>query len=163
MSTKKAVRQQAVSKKMRTTMSVELYEVLSRPRKVRMQICSNKSQIESLRSCLYPTGIFYEKDRVEKSTETDKMSQIEAEIEALEAKEEKLEIDFISSNADVKKLCNALEDETEKTVMVMRFIGCQKFNEIATTLTYDVSWVYRIYQKAVKNLEEVIKNGCNVL
>ena len=59
----------------------------------------------------------------------------------------------------MKKLCNFLEDETEKTVMVMRFIGCQKFNEIATTLTYDVSWVYRIYQKAVKNLEEVIKNG----
>ena len=159
MSTKKTARQQAVSKKMRTTMSAELYEVLSRPRKVRMQICSNKSQIESLRSCLYPTGISYEKDRVEKSTKTDKMSQIEAEIEMLEAKEEKLEIDFISSNADVKKLCNALEDETEKTVMVMRFIGCQKFNEIATTLTYDVSWVYRIYQKAVKDLEEVIKNG----
>lgn len=159
MGTKKAARQQAVSKKMRTTMSAELYEVLSRPRKVRMQICSNRSQIESLRSCLYPTGISYDKDRVEKSTKTDKMSQIEAEIEMLETKEEKLETDFINSNASVKKLCNALEDETEKTVMVMRFIGCQKFNEIATTLTYDVSWVYRIYQKAVKNLEEVIKNG----
>lgn len=156
MSTKKAVRQQAISKKTRMTMSAELYEVLSRPRKVKLQICSNKSQIESLRSCLYPTGISYEKDKVQKPIKEDKLSQIEAEIETLEAKEDRLESEFIQSNADVKKLCNMLEDETEKTVVIMRFIGCQKFDDIATTLSYDVSWVYRIYQKAVKNLEEVI-------
>lgn len=135
--------------------SAELYDILSKPRRLKYQICAINSQIANLEDCLLPGGIRYDKENVQ-SSPTDRMPQVMAEIGDLSDKQEILSKEFVRANERIKILCEKyLTDELEKTVIVMHYVGLQTFEQIGASISYTKGGVWYIYDRAIDHLEKV--------
>lgn len=138
---------------MHKTISEDLYEILARPRQLKFKICAISAKISNLEDCLLPGAIRYDKDKVE-SSPSDRMPEVMAEIGDLSDKQRRLSQELLQANELIQKMCDErLTDELEKTVILMRFVGCQTFEEIGTALAYDKSGAWRIYDRAMDRLD----------
>lgn len=52
----------------------------------------------------------------------------------------------------VSMIINSLDDYTERNVLNLRYLNCMKWEAVADRLTYDVSWVHRIHNRALQHL-----------
>lgn len=129
----------------------KLKETFNRPRRIKYQICAINSQIASLEDCLLPGAIRYDTDRVD-SSPSDRMPQVMAEIADLCTKQKRLERELFEAQKQVKDICESIDDDLERTVLLMRFIGCQTFEQIGLELSYDKSGAWRAYDRAIKSL-----------
>lgn len=137
------------------TISAELYEILSKPRRLKFQICTINSQILNLKDCLMPGAVRYDKDNVQTSP-ADRMPQIMAEIGELSDKQKELSAELLRINDVIKKICDDyLTDELEKTVVLMHHVGMQTFEQIGASISYTKGGVWYIYDKAIDHLEKV--------
>lgn len=140
---------------MTKAISEELYEILRKPKEIKYRLCYINSQINNLQSCLLPFGIRYDNVKVSLSP-SDKMSEIEAEIDKLEREHYDVERQISISEEQIKNLCRCLTP-IEETVIMMRFVACQTFEQIGLALNYDRSGVWRVYDRAIKKMEDKIK------
>lgn len=129
----------------------ELHDIFDRPRQIKYQICVVNSQITNLEDCLLPGAIRYDRDKVDTSP-SDRMPQIMAEIGDLSVKLKRLEDELFEAQKKVKDICNSVDNDLERTVLLMRFIGCQTFEQIGVALDYDKSGAWRIYDRAIAEL-----------
>lgn len=135
--------------------SSELYEILSKPRRLKYQICSINSQIANLEDCLLPGAVRYDKDNVQTSP-TDRMPQVMAEIGDLSDRQKKLAEELLRANKHIKAICEEhLTDELERTVVIMHHVGLQTFDQIGISITYTKSGVWYIYDRAIDHLEKI--------
>lgn len=134
------------------TISEDLYNILKKPREIKYRLCYINSQIRNLEECLLPSGIRYDKDNVQ-SSPSDKLSEIVAEISILEQEHTKLEADLLKAGDRIKALCTTLTD-IEGTVIMMRFIALQKFEQIAIATNYTKGGIWDVYGRAIDKLEK---------
>lgn len=135
-------------------MSKGLYSILNKPREIKYRLCYISSQIRNLEECLLPSGIRYDKDNVQTSP-SDKLPEIAAEIVDLEDEHKRLEKDILKAGDRIKEMCNSLTD-IESTVIMMKFIACQTFDQISLTTNYSKGGVWHIYRKAIDRLENMV-------
>ena len=59
----------------------------------------------------------------------------------------------------IREVCGKLESEEERIVIVMYYIGGFHMDEIAETLNYALSTVYKLRKQGQRKLSNVIKGG----
>lgn len=134
-------------------MTDKVYQFLAAPRRTRLKILQLEAKKQALESSLSPQGISYDGDRVQ-TTPEDRMAAVYAEIDALDRRIKELKLSAVDEINAVEAACAKLDEETERTVMIMYYVGGQEMEEIAKKIQYSVQSVYKFRRLGQKNIEK---------
>ena len=112
-------------------------------------------QRETLRSCLLPSGIRYDTDKVVVSP-ADQMSEIEAQVMDLEQKIQHLEAKKKIAIVSITKAIYKLANENEQTVLMEYYIGKKSVEQIAEEKDISIRGTYYIKRKAISNISKFL-------
>lgn len=112
-------------------------------------------QRETLRSCLLPSGIRYDTDKVQVSP-SDQMSEIEAQVMDLEQKIQHLEAKKKIAIVSITKAIYKLPNENEQTVLMEYYIGKKSVEQIADGMNISTRGTYYIKRKAISNISKFL-------
>lgn len=137
-------------------MNQEAYEFLNAVRVIDLQILRLQSKKKMLESCLYPSGIRYDLDKVQGDRDN-RLEKITGEIFEVERRIRDLYSRKIDKAADIESIINKLESEEFRTILTLRYIGHMSINKIADSMNYSPDWVYKKHRKAVDEVGKFLK------
>lgn len=132
-------------------MNKTAYEFLSSARFLHWQWLRLKAKHDELETCLLPSGIRYDKDKVQTSPE-DPMSKIVAEITELEKEMIQVQRRKFIQLEKIEQAVNSLESEEERTALTMRYINRKSVQDIAEEMGYSEPTIYRFMRQGGNNL-----------
>ena len=138
-------------------MNKTAYEFLNSARVLHWEWLRLKAKHDELETCLLPSGIRYDKDKVQTSPE-DPMSKVVAEIMELE-KEMKL-IQFRKSKriAEIDRQISYLASDEQRTALTMRYINRIPVTEIAEAMGYAEPTIYKLMNQGGEIIAKSIRN-----
>lgn len=136
-------------------MEQRVYEFLSRPKKFDMRIKMLEAKRAGLMSCLLPSGIRYDLDKVQSSPE-DPMSRVAAEIDAIDREIISLQQEKAGAIVEICDAIDQLTNGNEKTVLTLYWVHGHKLADIAEIINYSVRRTYYFRKQGVIHLGEVL-------
>lgn len=133
----------------------QTYDYLLQIKKIEAEIKNKELQRDTLRSCLLPSGIRYDLDRVQTSPE-DQLAAIEARIVDLEKEIRELSHHKQRMLVTITNSIYNLKDDSEKTVLLSYYIGRKKIETIAEEMPCSVRNAFYIKRKAVSHLAKLL-------
>ena len=133
----------------------ETYDFLWRPKNIALQIKQRLIIRNELEECLLPSGISYDKDKVQAPPE-DQMAKIAAELLELDREIEALAEERKKAIIAIYNAVKVLESEDEKTLILGFFIARQRMRELAPSISYSRSQGYEIMKRGIRNLSQNI-------
>lgn len=137
-------------------MNSEGYEYLNAVRNIDLKILRLGAKKKMLESCLYPSGIRYDLDKVQGSREN-QMERLVGEISEIDRKIDDLNAEKIKKAADIEKTIDKLDNDETKTVLSFRFIADMRVNDIAEVRGYSPDWVYKRIREGVDEVGKMLK------
>lgn len=137
-------------------MNQEAHDILNAVRIIDLQILRLMSKKKMLESCLYPSGIRYDIDKVQGSPEN-QLEKLTGEIFEVERKIRDLYSSKLDKAAEIEALINQVESEEYRTILMLRYIGHMSINKIAESMSYSPDWVYKKHRKAVDEVGKIMK------
>ena len=137
-------------------MNQEAHDILNAVRVIDLQILRLMSKKKMLESCLYPSGIRYDLDKVQGSPEN-QLEKLTGEIFEVERKIRDLYSSKLDKAAEIEALINQVESEEYRTILMLRYIGHMSINKIAESMSYSPDWVYKKHRKAVDEVGKIMK------
>ena len=137
-------------------MNQEAHDILNAVRIIDLQILRLLSKKKMLESCLYPSGIRYDLDKVQGSPEN-QLEKLTGEIFEVERKIRDLYSSKLDKAAEIEALINQVESEEFRTILSLRYIGHMSINKIAESMSYSPAWVYKKHRKAVDEVGRILK------
>ncbi len=134
----------------------EAHDILNAVRIIDLQILRLLSKKKMLESCLYPSGIRYDLDKVQGSPEN-QLEKLTGEIFEVERKIRDLYSAKLDKAAEIEQLINLVESEEYRTILMLRYIGHMSINKIAESMSYSPDWVYKKHRKAVDEVGKIMK------
>lgn len=135
-------------------MTEELYDILTRPKRLREDIGALDAKIDACLAGLLPGSIRYDLPKVQTSPR-EKFPEVMAKVdELMDTREDKAKKLF-KSIEEISTLANAIDDNTQKAVIIMHYVGGMTLNEIGDKLGYTKGGIWHIHNKGIKFLEEV--------
>lgn len=131
----------------------EGYRWLSRPRAVESKIRRLENKINELRTCLEPNAIRYDVDKVNSSPD-DAVSKIFAEIDEAERMCHELRLQKATYIFEITEAIDKIPNETQKDVLYEFYIARRTMPEVASSLSYDLSWCYKQRKAGIKAIGE---------
>lgn len=137
-------------------MTDKLYERLTEAKQIKECIQEQNARKEALLYGLLPSGIAYDKDKVQTSPE-DTLSRTMATVSEID--------DYIRNVLDPKyqkavdnvmELLNNITCTNYKCIMIKWYIGCKRASQIAYEMNYTEDGVYKIHRRMCKILEEYV-------
>lgn len=58
----------------------------------------------------------------------------------------------------IKKVINKLDNDVYKNVLINRYVSCLTFEQCAVVLNYDVRYIYKLHNRAIKDIERQYKS-----
>lgn len=130
-------------------------EYLTRIKRIDAKIKALQLKHEAVLSCLMPSGIRYDVDKIQTSP-SDPMSAMIAKAADIEKEIQRFKslkyLAIISVSEDIHKL----SDETEIVVMMGYYIARKPMGELANELNYSMSGIYRVKERAVEHLAKIL-------
>ena len=141
------------------------YEFLNSARVLHLRWLRLKAKHDELQSCLMPSGIRYDKERVQSSPD-DAMAKICAEIDHLEKQMDQLALDKSRRIDEIIRAINKLQSEEERTALTMRFINRKPVSQIAEAMGYAEPTIYKFMNQGAEQIakQKSIRNikSCSV-
>ena len=137
-------------------MNQEAHDILNAVRVIDLQILRLLSKKKMLESCLYPSGIRYDLDKVQGSPEN-QLEKLTGEIFEVERKIRDLYSAKLDKAAEIELLINQVDSEEFRTILTLRYIGHMSINKIAESMSYSLDWVYKKHRKAVDEVGKILK------
>lgn len=137
-------------------MNQEAHDILNAIRVIDLQILRLLSKKKMLESCLYPSGIRYDLEKVQGSPEN-QLEKLTGEIFEVERKIRDLYSSKLDKAAEIEALINQVESEEYRTILMLRYIGHMSINKIAESMSYSPDWVYKKHRKAVDEVGKIMK------
>lgn len=137
-------------------MNQEAHDILNAVRVIDLQILRLLSKKKMLESCLYPSGIRYDIDKVQGSPEN-QLEKLTSEIFEVERKIRDLYSSKLDKAAEIEALITQVESEEFRTILMLRYIGHMSINKIAESMSYSPDWVYKKHRKAVDEVGKIMK------
>lgn len=137
-------------------MTTEVYNALNAVRFLDLKIlrlCSKKVMLES---CLYPSGIRYDLDKVQSSPDNP-LENIAAQISDVEVLIRKLISAKITKAAELERLISKTSSEDIQTILYLRYVSCQKVEDIASSMSYSKDWVYKKIRIGADEIGRILK------
>lgn len=132
----------------------DTYDFLLSPRRISDEIWRKDLRRQELRSCLLPSGIAYDGDRVQTSPE-DSMARIMAEVDELDQQIDALQRSRALEILRISRVIDRLEDPREATVLDAYYLGRRSMQEIAEHLHYSERHVYRLRSEGVAKMSQM--------
>ena len=145
-------------------MNRQAYEFLNSARVLHWQWMRLKAKHDELESCLMPSAIRYDRDKVQTSPE-DPMSKIVVEINELETEMNKIRLKRAETIEEIDRVINFISSEEVRTALTMRYINRKPVRKIAETMGYSEKRVYQFMDQGgitiAKELEKIrhFRNG----
>ena len=127
----------------------DTYDFLLGPRRIADAIWRKDLRRQELRSCLLPSGIAYDGDRVQTSPE-DRMADVLAKVAEIDAEIEQLRREKAKAVMRVSEMIEALEDEGQRQLMSALYIARMSMTEAAAYVSYSRRQAYRIRREAIE-------------
>jgi hypothetical protein len=141
-------------------MKTSIHEWLNRPTALTYDIRAKIRIAEELRSCLLPTAIRYDKDKVMTSygTNADPMAEITARVDAIEREIAELQRQKACAIIELEDVFSQL-DRNEHEVMSRYYITRKSISVIAKEMVYQRRSVYDLRAKGIEHVEQILKNS----
>lgn len=134
----------------------QTYEFLLSIKKLEAKIQNMMLQCEALRSCLLPSGIRYDLDKIQ-TTASDHMSDIEARVLDMEKEILSMQQEKTQLIIDISAAINQLPEQAEQTVLISYYITRKSMEQVADLAGYSLSHAYRIKRNAIKHLARLVE------
>lgn len=134
----------------------QTYDFLFQIKTIDNKIWNTLTKCDALRSCLLPSGIRYDLDKIQTS-QTDHMSEIESQVLDLEKEVLELQLQKRRAIESITESINMLDDDNEQSILIGYYIGRKKMKDIADSINYSLSHAYVLKRKAVAHLSKVIR------
>lgn len=135
----------------------EVYEFLMCPHRKRLEIVRKENIIAELSSCLLPSAIRYDKDKVQ-STPRDQLSETVAKINEMERQVEELKAERSALIINVNNMIEKLDNDIEKAVLTEWYINRTRPSRIAGNIGYSERQMYRCKREGVRHLAKILKD-----
>ena len=132
------------------------FEHLNAVRNIDLKILRLVSKKKMLESCLYPSGIRYDLDKVQGSRDN-QMERLVGEISEIDKKIDDLNAEKIKKAAEIENTIDKLDNDETKTVLSFRFIADMRVNDIAEVRGYSPDWVYKRIREVVDEVGKMLK------
>lgn len=139
-------------------MNQEAYSFLNQVRVIDLRILRAVARRKMLESCLYPSGIRYDLDKVQGSSDN-RLEKITSEIFDVEKRIRNLYSLKIDKAAEIEDIISKLESEEYRTILTLRYIGHMSINKIADSMNYSSDWVYKKHRKAIDEVGKFLKGA----
>lgn len=136
-------------------MTDKVYAFLMRPRRIQSAIKNTAIEIQSLRASMLPKAITYDNERVQTSP-SDAMLAYAERLDDLERKLDRLRIEYIDVQERIVSYTGRLQEPDADTIILMRFLSYMSFEAIADSISVSRSTVFRIYRRAVADLDTLL-------
>ena len=133
-------------------MTDRLYMFLNRPRWTKTSIATKKEQIADLHRMMLPGAVRYDTVSVQTSPD-DPMAKFAEKLFDLEEDLKKLESNYVRQYSEVEQLICKLDDKRLEEVITLRYLVGKSFEDIASTMDYAESWIYKLHREAIGELE----------
>lgn len=137
-------------------MTNKLFEILTKPKKLKSDINRVDERIEDTRLMMLPSAIRYDTDKVV-SSPSDPMLKFAEKIDELERKKAQLQSEYIVARDKLINLIDRLSDERMKDIIQSRYMMARKFSEIVEGLPLEESQMYKLHSKAIGEMEKIVK------
>ena len=138
-------------------MNKQVYDFLNSVRVLHWQWLRLKAKHDELESCLLPSGIRYNKDKIQSSPE-DQISRIVARINELEHKMNAVQLAKSKRIEEIDKAISAIKSEEERTALTMRFINRLPVSYIAEQMGYAEPTIYKFMNQGGEQIAKSIRN-----
>ena len=135
-------------------MNKQVYEFLNSARVLHWHWLRLKAKHDELESCLLPGAIRYDKDKVQVSPD-DQVSKIMAEITELEQRMNQLQLGKAKRIEEIDKAIHSIPSDEERTVLTMRFINRIPVSEIAESMGYAESTIYKFMNQGAEQIKSI--------
>lgn len=114
------------------------------------------SKIEGMRQSLYGKGIDYSNDGNTQSNNDNALERAICKIVDYE-KEVNERIDkLVDKKIEIEKVIAQLESQKLKEILERRYLLFEKWEQIAVVMDIDLRWIYRLHNKALNKLNNLI-------
>jgi RNA polymerase sigma factor (sigma-70 family) len=124
------------------------------PRRISDEIWRKDLRRQELKSCLLPSGIAYDGDRVQTSPE-DSMARIMAEVDEINPQIDALQRSRAFEILRISRVIDQMDDPREATVLDAYYLGRRSMQEIAKHLHYSERHVYRLRSEGVAKMSQM--------
>lgn len=113
-----------------------------------------RRKIEEAELALLPSGIRYDRDKVQASPD-DPMLKLAVKLDRYEAELRKHQAALLTKRTKAIRMVSRLTDSTQRQVLELYFLGGRRIRmwEVAQIIGYSEQSTYRIYKDALRNLE----------
>ena len=105
-------------------------------------------------------AISYDKVSVQGSGAADKMAEQVARWIDIEKEINRLTDRLINEKHKIIGEIERLSDPRHIELLMMRYVECMTFEDIARSMNYDVRWIYSLHGSALQEFERVHFNSC---
>lgn len=135
----------------------EVYAWLNRPTKLTYDIKAKIRIAEELRSCLLPSAIRYDKDKIVTSygTNADPMTEIAARVEVVIKEIAELQLQRATAICELDDVFKTL-DPRERDVMSRYYISRKSIATICRETNYHKRWVYEMRSRGVDHVKDFL-------
>ena len=138
-------------------MNRQAYIFLNSVRVLHLEWLRLKAKHDELESCLLPTAIRYDKDKVQTSP-SDPMSKIVSEVMELENEMKRVQYNKSRQIAKIDKAISSLESAEERTALSMRYINRVPVAKIAKDMGYSEKRVYQFMDSGGAQIAKGLKD-----
>lgn len=114
------------------------------------------AQIEEIWLSQLPSGIRYDRERVQTSPD-DQMIKAAAKVDELAAELNEELTKLQAKRREAKRMIGRLKKANHRKVLRLYFLDIRllTMQDVADEMHYTLRWTYKLYKKALKELEEV--------
>lgn len=141
-------------------MTDELYDILIKPRQIKLRIAKLTLELEELRLSVLPEAIRYDKDRVQASPDSDQMAQYMVRLEDREREIDKLRVALECAINDISDLTDQIDTKVldqAALIITYKWIRGLKFCDIQKEVGLSESTMFRQYNAAIEELDKLLK------
>lgn len=134
-------------------------EYLNKYRQALADIERTNLLIDKLSAALEAQGIDTTKEKIRFSNIDDRMADLA--IELIDAKEKLYAaLDYAASQAiEVSETIGKISNPKQREVLHLRYIAGAKWDDIAREVHHDRSWVFRLHDHALEEVELLLRKG----
>lgn len=131
------------------------YNYLDSANCIGKEIIRKVNKLDTLRGCLMPGGVAYDRDKVQTSPK-DRMADVTAEIVALEDEIARLKLHKAIMIIEIYNVIEQLPDESERTILNCYFIGGESITQVAGKVNYSRSGAYYILNRGIEHIDQML-------
>jgi len=128
---------------------------LSQIERLEKMIQNKLSEIYQLKTMACSVGVSNDEERVQTSTDKDRLGSVVSKIVDLETEASNLVDDFSDKRNHIIKQIDGIDNIDYYHVLSMRYVGKNTFDEIAKKTNWSIRKVFSIHGKALQEFEKL--------